>query len=154
MQDCLCQIARLGVEYQGQAGNTRILDFNPFIDTCYRVGRRLELMHFLLAQIFCSILIEQLINLRKKKTQAENLKFKKDLRNPVIDGRSNTVNGYFEQQIAKLLKSKIEKCICSDPNQSAQELDESGTQKLGNDLWHDSESIEAKLAAKQVVNEI
>ena len=62
----------------------------PFIDTCYRIGHRLELyLHFtkkfLNPQWF---LIEQLIDLRKARTG--NLKFRTYLRDIVMDGWSVT----------------------------------------------------------------
>ena len=57
------------VKYQGQIRNTRILGRRPLMYTSYCIQHRLEI--FFLAQ-FCSMLIEQLINLEKVKT--DNLK--------------------------------------------------------------------------------
>ena len=51
VQDCRSRIAQ--VEYQGQTQYFRILDSKPSIDICYRIGHRLELKTFLIAQ-FCS----------------------------------------------------------------------------------------------------
>ena len=48
---------------------------------------------------FCSILINQLINLRNVRT--ENLRLRTDLLDRVMELVSNTTDGCFEQQIAK-----------------------------------------------------
>ena len=81
--------------YQGQTRYTRVLNLKPFIDVCYSIEHRLVLKYFL----FASMLIEQLIDLRK--VRSENLKFRTDLRDRVMDGStswldSNTVNDHFE----------------------------------------------------------
>ena len=78
LQGCNSQIAQ--VKYQGynqtQTQYTRILDYKTFIDTYNCIGHRLELKYFLFAQ-FCSMLIKQLIDLRK--VRSANLKFRTDL---------------------------------------------------------------------------
>ena len=85
MQDCRFQIAQ--VDYQCQARNTRIFERTPLIDTSYCIRHRFELKYFHFAQ-FCSLLIEQLINLENMRTY--NLKFRTDLRDGIIDGWSVT----------------------------------------------------------------
>ena len=57
------------------------------IDASYRIRHRLELKYFHFAQ-FYSMLIEQLIDLEKVRT--DNLKFRTDLRDRVMDGWSVT----------------------------------------------------------------
>ena len=74
-------------EHQGQTRYTRILERKPLIDTSYRIRHRLELKYLHFAQ-FCSMLIEQLIDLEKERT--DNLKFRTDLRDRVMDGWSVT----------------------------------------------------------------
>ena len=94
------------VEYQGQTRYTRILDLKPCISTCYRIGHTLELI-FLSLHNFCSMLIEQLIDLRKVRT--EKLKFRTDLRDWVILLVSNIVDDFLSSRLLKKSsKSKIE----------------------------------------------
>ena len=85
VQDCHSQIAQ--VEYQGQAQNTRILERKPLIDTSYACNIDLCWNIFTLHN-FCSLLIEQLINLEKVRTGI--LKFRTDLWDRVMDGWSVT----------------------------------------------------------------
>ena len=68
------------VEYQGQARYTRILECKPLINTSYRIRHRLDSLElkYFTSHNFCSLLIEQLINLEKVRT--ENLKYRTDLR--------------------------------------------------------------------------
>ena len=73
-QHCRSQIVQ--VEYQGQTRNSRTLELKPLIDTSHRIRHILELKYFT-SHNFCSMLIKQLINLEKVKT--ENLKFRTDL---------------------------------------------------------------------------
>ena len=76
---CHSRIAQ--VEYQGQTLYIRILEHQPFIDTSYHIGHRLELKYFHLAQ-FLLYGRKHLINLRKVKT--ENFKFRTDLQDQVM----------------------------------------------------------------------
>ena len=62
----------------------RILDRKLLIDTSYSIQHRLELKYFHLAQF----LLEQLSDLEKVRT--DNLKFRTDLRDRVMDGWSVT----------------------------------------------------------------
>ena len=57
------------------------------INTCYSIGHRLEFKYFHFAR-FCSMSIEQLINLKKVRT--ENLKLRTNLQDQVMDGWSVT----------------------------------------------------------------
>ena len=82
MQDCCSRISL--VEYQGQTSYIRILQCKPLIDTSFGS----TLIGILPLHRFCSMLIEQLINL--KKVRSENLKFRTDLQNRVMDGWSVT----------------------------------------------------------------
>ena len=79
VQDCCTWIFQ--VEYQGQTQNTRILERKPLIDTSYRIRH-------VTSHNFCSMLIKQLIDLEKVRT--DNLKFRTDLRDWVMDGWSVT----------------------------------------------------------------
>ena len=55
------------------------------------------------------MLIKQLIDLKKVRT--ENLKFRTDLQDQVMDGLGSTVNDCLQRQIAKKkFKSKIKAC--------------------------------------------
>ena len=87
VQNCRSQIAQ--VEYQGWVCKTRILGRKLKIDTSYRIRHRLELklFHFQVAQ-FCTMHIEQLIDLEKVRN--DNLKFRTDLRDRVMDSWSVT----------------------------------------------------------------
>ena len=86
VQDCRSTVV-LGffqLEYQGPTRNMRILDRKLLIDTSYSIQHRLELKYFHLAQF----LLEQLSDLEKVRT--DNLKFRTDLRDRVMDGWSVT----------------------------------------------------------------
>ena len=89
------------VEYQGQTRYT-ILDSKHFLDTFHEIRHRLE-FKFLSSHNFCSMLIEQLINLRKVTT--ENLRFRTDLRERVMDGWPLTRNMIVFS--SRLLKKKL-----------------------------------------------
>ena len=81
----------------------RILERTPLIDTSYCILHRLELKYFhpqTITIIFCSMLIKQLIDLEKVRT--DNLKFRTDLRNWVMDGWS--VTKYMNVYKGRLLK--------------------------------------------------
>ena len=71
VQDCRTWIFQ--VEYQGQTRYTRILEGKPLIDTSYRIRHRWS-WNIFTSYNFCSMLIEQLINLEKVRT--DNLKFR------------------------------------------------------------------------------
>ena len=86
VQDCCTRNFHL--EYQGQTRNTRTLERKPLIDTSYRIRYRLELKIYFTSHNFRSMLIEQLINLEKVRT--DNLKFRTDLRDQCMDGWSVT----------------------------------------------------------------
>ena len=80
------------------------------IDVSYRIRHRLELKFFTLHK-FYSMLIEQLIDLEKVRT--DNLKFRTDLGDRRRSSYgwlvSNTVDKCLQRQIAqKISKSKIE----------------------------------------------
>ena len=85
IQDCTTWIFH--VDYQGQTRNTRILERKPLIDTSYSIQHRLELKYQHLAQ-FCSMLIEQHINLEKVRT--DDLEYWTDILDQVMEGWSVT----------------------------------------------------------------
>ena len=67
------------------------LDSKLFIETNFRIGLFLDIgwsCDIFTSHNFCVMLIEQLINLGKVRT--ENLKFRTDLRDRVMDGWSVT----------------------------------------------------------------
>ena len=75
VQDCRTRIFQL--EYQGQTRFLRILERKPLIDTSYRIRHSLELKwNIFISHNFCSMLIEQLINLEKVKTFSTSKKWK------------------------------------------------------------------------------
>ena len=87
MQDSSYHFQIAQFEYQGQAQKTRMLACKPFIDTSYSILHRFELKYFHFTQ-FLLIAHQQLIDLEKVKTQ--NLKFRTDLQDQVMDGWSVT----------------------------------------------------------------
>ena len=80
-QDCRSHIAQ--VEYQGQEQNTWILERKPLFKTSYHINIDRDWNIFTLHS-FCSLLIEHLIVLETVRT--ENLKFRTDLRDQVMNG--------------------------------------------------------------------
>ena len=115
VQDCHFQIAQ--IEYQGQTHTLALLPrvksrysasdkihqnswLQTFVDTCYCIGHILN-GNIFTSHILCSMLIKQLIDLRK--VRAENLKFRTDLRDRVVDGWSVI------QSSNRLLKRKFKK---------------------------------------------
>ena len=85
IQDCSSQIVQ--VEYQGQTRNTRILERKPLINTSYHIRQRLDLKYFHFAQFWLSA---HLAAHWPWKSRTENLKFRTDLRDRVLDGWSVT----------------------------------------------------------------
>ena len=69
------------LECQDKTQDTRILERKPLIDTSYRIRH-------VTSHNFCSMLIKQLIDLEKVRT--DNLKFRTDLQDRVMDGWSVT----------------------------------------------------------------
>ena len=61
-----CRTRIFQVEFQGQIRNKRILERKPLIHTSYRIRHRAELKYFH-SHNFCSMLIEQLIDLTTSK---------------------------------------------------------------------------------------
>ena len=87
-----CRIVVLGLLRLNINAKHHIREFlNAMIDTSYRVRSGLKKLHFSLSsQLFCSMLIEQLIDLEKVPARTENLKFRTDLQDRVMDGWSVT----------------------------------------------------------------
>ena len=88
VQDFRSRIVQVQVEYQGQTRNTRILDANLWSMHIIAFDKDKN-WNIFTSHNFCEMLVKQLIDLEKVKT--DNLIFRTNLRDRVIDGWSVTL---------------------------------------------------------------